>query len=399
MIYNDEFTKKAKIGYVIQFKRNEAGMSQKALAKELIYNQSVISRIEKGYEEINLELYERALKYFRLEMVENQALEKIITKITDLIYTSYEFLNINHFKDYLILINNLIKLNRNIIKTYELMCLKMVCLYMLLREEARTYLYKLANLYKICEAKCKILYHMIEIQYYLFEHKRKNINLQLKFKSSDYNHGLIQYLLGKYYFESYNYSKAIEFLSRAIFNFKKENNVQRIVRCELMKNEIFLMENQYQIVKIKSLSLLKIKGNIQQNDINKIKYHLGYSLYHLHEFQEALALFNNFIDEEFSEHNFILHLINKCLVKLKQKQINNIVEYHILDRLYFKYSDINNQEYYELIEKLISDIESHFYKKEYRYYLFALLNYYFNNKKYIKYTQLSHKIHKITHIF
>ncbi len=401
MIYNNEYTLKAKLGNIIQFKRNEAAMSQKALAKVLIYDQSVISRIEKGYEDINIDLYIKVLNFYQTEMVINKALELEITRITEMIFTSYEFLNINDFNVYLININNLIRRNRNIIKAYDLFCLKMVCLYMLRNKQARTYLNNLKKLYIICEPKCKILYHMIEIQYYLYDRKRKDINIELKFNSNDYDHGLIQYLWGKYYFETYSYSKAIEFLSRALISFKKENNVQRIVRCEIMKNEIFLRENQFHIVRIKSIALLKIKGIIINNDKFTILFHLGYCLYNLHEYQKALAIFTSLIDKDFSEHDFILHLTNKCLVKLKKIQSNDIVEYHILDRLYFKYGEtLNiNDEYCELVEKLMYDIESNFYKKEYRYYLINLLNYYFNNKKYSKFLQLSHKIDKITHIF
>lgn len=406
MIYRQALTDKQKLGIVIKEMRKEKKISQLQLARELIYTQSVISRMEQGYETIHIEVYLRCLNLFKVKHEINIELDIQITSLIDYIFQSYEFLTIVDFNNYLTQVNHYLKGNQNIIMYYDLLCMKMSCLYMLSRyQEARELIKILNNYYLVCQHKCQILYHVLKTQLILMNRKHKSIELsenQIPL-SEDSEHGMIQYMWAKFYLISFNYSQAIIKLNYANECFIKENNRQRMMRCELLLNEICLKDQQYELVKTRTLELLKNLKGIHPFDVNKLFFHLGYCYYYMHDYRACIDSLDKINKEVFYEHNFIVHIKNKALFKLDidfTLDFQQINAYNVLDYLFFNYLDNPiDEKFYLFIEKyLVDEFEINYFKKEYQIYLNYLLNYYYNSKKYKKYKHLSDKIHKIMHI-
>lgn len=393
-------TKKQKLGFIIQHERKKQGMNQGALGKALIYDQSIISRIEKGYKNINDDLYDIVLKYFKIKHEENTFLEKQIEDIIDNIYSSYEVLNIDHFRQYIFQIEEFLHLNQNIIFHYNLLMLKMICLYMLQQEKAKTYLDTLETYYPILHPKCQALFQMIQIQYYLRDNKRLDLSQELKTisLSKENDDGLVLYLWGKYYFTIFDYSKALDYYSKALNHFMEEKNYQRIVRCGTNINEILLVDYQYDIVKERIEKLLHLKPYMTDYDYRYLNFQLAYCLYHLKSYQEAYEVFDKIVKS--SKALFIEHMYHKCLYQLKVKPIEAVVFHHnYYDELYFELENEKPAKYYQLIEEhILPRIGKLFYLKEIQHYVFNLLDHYFHHKKYTLYKKLSNKINQIMHI-
>ncbi len=400
MIDLQELSSKKKLGLIIKLNRKKRGISQNELAKTLIYDQSVVSRIEKGYENINYDLYLHTLSFFDIYHKENKMIEKQIFSLIDQMFSSYEILNIEHFNDYMIQIDKLLAINHNIIYSYNLLCLKMVCYYMFTTEKTKDLLIELKPIYHLCEKKCQLLYQIIEFQYILHEKDRLELDKREISFQMDSENGLIQYLWGKYFFQAFNYSKAIEYLSRAINQFQYENNITRMIRAELMINEILLTSLQYELVKSRTIKFLQLKECIHPYDKHKLIFQLGYCQYHLTHYEEASMLLQEVVEKKIYNLEIVTHVYHKCLFKLTKHQIlTELKPSHIFDYLFFMMKE-KDKDYFTLIEKYIQPkFESRFYLKETQHYIFELLDYYFDHSKYKLYRQLSDKINKILHIY
>lgn len=399
-----EYSVKEKLGLAIKNVRKAKKISQTNMSKAIIYNQSVISRMEQGYQEIHLNIFISALKHLGEKYIIDENLNNDINTLINKIYYCYEYqlfekigkLN-NKTKAYQ-------KANQNIIKYYDLLILELTSEYVKKNYKKCNELIKeLDEVFMICEKRCQLLFliikiHLLSIGKYGSE---LNINNYEDVKKLDFNDGLVLYLKGLLYLKTFNYSKSIKNLSNAQVIFKDKNNFYRLIRCDIYLNRILLYEENYLYVKEKIFKIFSKKIKLNEIDYNRLLFQLCYSLYHLKEYKKCLSYLKK-IKIYVGDNSKMFSNYLKIICEYKIFNDKPIIEKEIIFNNYLVYLYFNEEmdENSSLIieEYIEPTLERNYYKKEYYYYCIKQLDYYWNNRQYKKYKCLSDKIHKIMHI-
>ncbi len=398
---------KQKLGHIIKINRNLRGFSQQKLSKSIIYNQSVISKVERGHDTIHMMLYIKLLKYFKLNYVENTKLEDTIHQITEEVYEVFLYLKNDKIKGLMGRIKTLQQENRNAIYHYDLLVLELVLLFLLSEHDKCQEMIKyLSNFYTICSETCQLCFIYVNNYYIVRYQNGENINiLKLNDTYLDKADGFLDYIYGWCYYHDFNYSKAIFYLHQSINKLKKNNNIYRVIRCEIIINEILLLDKHYRDVYERTKQLIEEYQLLNNNeDYLKLMFHLGYSAYYLKDYEQAKNYFEQLIRyNTLPDYHFYKYMYVKCLDKLNL-DINYDISYrlkinkeNILMILYLH--KLQDKKYYQWIEDyIVPFMKNEYYKTEYQYYSLMLLDYYWMNKKYRKYRKLNEQIHEILHI-
>ncbi len=398
-----ELDVKGKLGKIIQINRKLKKMSQQKLSTDINYNQSVISKAENGNDIIQLSVYIKILNYLKLNYVYNESINYEINQLIEDVYQAFLFLNYEKGNELLEKITKCNQVNQNIIRYYDLLILELVIHFMMNNlEKSLEILKDIAPYYKICEKRCQNCFIYVNNYFHTIYNEGADITFDQLKLNYDLNQddGFVDYIIGWNYYYEFNNTNALHYFEISIQKFASVNNYCRIIRCELLINEILLIDKNYRDVYERSLEFIeKVSLTKCYNDLNQLYFHAGYSLYYLEEYTKAKAMFEKIINEvDFSEHSFIQYMHLKCCDKLNEAIQRDLVnENNVLILLYFnKVLDVN---YYQLIEKGILPYMDHqFFKIEYQIYSFQLLYYYWDTKKYRQYKKLNEKIYQLLHV-
>lgn len=397
-----------KLGFIIKVNRKLKNFSQHKLSGVINYNQSVISKVEKGNEQIHITIYNRLLHYFNLNYVYNPNIDSQVNQLIEEVYDAFVYLKYYKLNVLMGKIHKLQQVNQNVVRMYDLLILELVIRF-INREynKCQVMIKNLIFFYSVSDEICQIIFMYLNNYFkVLYQEGEKIDSIKLKSKYNlNQTDGFVNYFIGWCYYYEYNYSKALRYLHQSVDKFSQKENIHRMIRSELMINEILLIDKHYLDVFNRTKKIIDQHKIIKSSeDQTRLYFHLGYSAYYLHEYKQAKNYFKQIIDDETSkEHYFNQYMYLKCLFKMDKKInldfINHLKETkeNVLTILFFK--EIHDDYFYHLIETyIIPDIKYKFFKTEYQHYVFLLLDYYWNIKKYCQYKKLNETIYEILHI-
>ncbi|QVK17110.1 helix-turn-helix transcriptional regulator [Mycoplasmatota bacterium] len=398
---------KYKLGFIIKVNRKLKNLSQQKLSNSVNYNQSVISKIERGNDSIHISIYDLLLKYFNLSYVYDSEIDHRVNQLIDDVYDAFLYLKYDNLNVLIKKTYELQKENQNVIRMYELLILELV-LRFINREynKCRDMINNLTYFYPVCHQKCQLCFIYLSNYFKIYlEGKKINIikfNKKYQLNQTD---GFVDYFNGWCYYYEFNYSKALSYLYQAVDKFLQKGNIARMIRCELMINEILLIDKHYLDVFNRTKRIINQYKIIElSEDYSRLFFHLGYSTYYLKKYEQAKSYFERIINDNTSkEYSFTNYMYLKCLLKIGKNInldfVNDLDEKkeNIFTILFFK--ELEKDHFFHLIETyIIPDIKQQIFKTEYQYYTFLLLDHYWNTKKYRQYKKLNEDIYKILHL-
>lgn len=394
-----QLTTKQKMGKLISIYRRDRQLSQNELAQQLNYSQSVISRMELGYEEISGETYVDVLETFELTIDPSDETKESIESIIKEAYHQIMFLDLEPF---LVGLNQFNQCLPNVLYQFDYSILKAYELYYIGDEKKSWQLTRsIIKFETLLHPLCRELYYYLLASFYL---RRKHHITHLKqffMNRFSSDKAIDQYILGVYYYYTHQYTKALPVLYQATESFLKEGNQKRYSRAEIYLIKILMIEHDYFSIKMRLEEFLNKQPELINRDLSSLQFQLAYSYYHLKETEKAYQLFQSIQYPHFKYAPILPYMIYKCerRLNIKSNSLDKpLSDTHILFYLYDHYQmDAKPTAYYEAIEThLLPQLQRQIELKEFQIHLFELLDYYFHQQRYNDYKQL---IERINHIY
>lgn len=395
-------TLKQRLGLIIQDHRKSQNISQIELSEKLNYSQSMISRMEKGYDAISIESFVQTIEHLGLFC---DISEELSTKIDQLLQSfHYGIIELDN-ESVRETLNEFNQLMPNVVYYYDYLVIEAAAFYFEGNDrECIALLQTIKGHEKMCDPRTRESYRFMRRLYIYNKLIKATLKEQEELKA-EYNKGLEYYLsgIGEYY--SFSYSEALRDFLQSITYYQREHNLRRVAHAECYINKILMKDNDYVNIKVRTQALLKKNIAFIPRDYATLTFQLAYSHYYLKEYDQAYTLFQKLEGQAFEYDYLIPYMLQKCLL--------NVVEYHTLALpseeinsetiLYHLLLSYNNEtkdaSFYKLIEQnILPLLPMRLEIKEYQIYTLDLMEYYFQEKKYTKYKKLIEKLNTYYHI-
>jgi transcriptional regulator with XRE-family HTH domain len=386
----EELTLKQRLGQIIHNNRLSKKQSQKDLSTNLNYSQSMISRIEKGYDDLNLDLYLETLSKLGLFYDLSLEIEEQINTLIGEIYHHVLYLELEQLETG---INSFNQFMPNCLYYYDFLAVELVELYFQGNdEECEIILKELIGNENLChQLNQRLIKH---IRLILESKNKKAVTWDPESIKREEMDELDHYAYGVIYYHHHQYSKSLMHLLYSIDQCDEKKNSNRMSHAEVIINKMLMKDHDYHNLKIRLQDLLNHHQIKYKSDANTLQFQLAYSRYYLKEYEQALVEFQALRNQTFEYDHLLDYMIFKC-----QQQLNQTIQVNdsLLLTLYHKFqNNEKDQTYYELIEHhILPELEFHLELKEYQLYTLDLMEHYFETKKYTKYKKLSELINRI----
>jgi transcriptional regulator with XRE-family HTH domain len=388
----EELTLKQRLGQIIHNNRLSKKQSQKDLSISLNYSQSMISRIEKGYEDLNLEVYLETLNKLGLFYDLSTNTAEQINVLIEEIYQHSLYMDLEKIEAAIITFNQFMP---NCLYYYDYLAAELVELYFQgNEEECETILKECQGNENLCHKLNQKLIHYIRL---ILESKIKQSNFTWEpdLNKPEIMDALDYYTYGVVFYNQHQYSKALMHLLYAIDQSEENKNIKRMSHAEVVINKMLMKDHDYFNLKLRLQDLFKHNQIGLMSDGYTLQFQMAYCLYYLKEYEKALAIFQTLQNKEFEYVQLVNYMIFKSCEKL---QVENPIQVNIrLFDLYKKYqNNEKDDDYYQMIEQFIlPHLQDYLEIKEYQIYAVDLMDHYFDTKKYSKFKKISEKINHI----
>lgn len=408
-------TKKIKLGIIIKVNRKKLSITQNELANKIKCDQSVISRIEIGSENVNIRIYQLALENLNLINENNEDNYKKINNLFNEIWTAFEFVDYKKITELEYKFNIFIKHNKDIVVFYEAKIFKLFFNYFK-RKDVYHCLKDLNDFYIIYDEKFQILYNIIKLNsqltYLKLDEAVETIYCLLnnKLYNNQKYQCFIDYNIGWYYFKRNNRSMALEYLLNSLEQFNINNNYVRIYRIEFIINNLLIREKNYKFAIIRYKEILNnFCKLIRPYDNYLVNFWIGYCYFLINDYKNSIFYFNQSlnVNDERADKNHVYYYLLMIYDKLDDienyRNVLNLTSYE--DQFSFGNKILNlylqsrishsSNKYYKYLEtNIIPLITMHYHKIEISSFIIELLNYYYETQQYSKYHELSKKVFK-----
>lgn len=387
-------TMKQRFGQTIRGYRIERGLRQRDIAKYLNCSQSMISRIERGYDTINEQVYHQIGLQLGINLAcfknDYESIEGLIRRFVEAV------MDLNHqslneiqdaFKPY----------HGTLPFTYDYLTMVMFGQYFSGDDnEAIRTLAILDGKADYIHLAIRPFYELLRFIYYKKNTATNQFPQSLPLPLLP-NEALQTFLEAVNDYYDHYHPKALNGFLRAMTLFKRYAHARWQAHCEVYINKILMTDNDYGNLKVRTQSLLRRNETYLPRDQYSLTFQLAYSLYHLGEVEEALQLLQTLQSKTFEYADLVPYMIERCQKRLKEQPENNPPEpkeRHALELLIEHYeANRKDSNYYRLIEQLIvPHLPIRLEINEYLTYAFDLLEYYGGKGNNEKYQELSQKM-------
>lgn len=401
---------KERIGKIIIYLRKQNKITQEQLAKDVGCDQSIISRIENGYEGVDRSIYNLALNVFSYHYDCHDQIIMDLEEMLERFVQAYILLDVDQVKS--IIDEMEMKQDQNIY--FEIHLRVIHYMYDYLIRKMNDCDEKLDHLYTIIDVllpSYKVLFYFKKLNLALYEsdfEKANEIidysNASFVIKNKDINQ-FLAYYMGWYHFKRNNRSKALKFLLDVRDYFVKTNNQIRKLRVDFIIATSLMREENYQLA-LRTLDKIAedYQDILRNQDHFYILFSKGFIYYAQQKNDLAIATFRQALKiKDKIDKNYVYYYLLKLYSKeddlFNYKKTLSKINYadtsygsKMID-LFILYRLGKTENYYRYIEEeILPLLKMHYLYPEISHYLLELLDHYYKKGFYQRYHDLSIKI-------